>query len=194
MRSKCILPLMNYWKPIFRIEKKMFLFHLPNFFLNQYIYYLSPLLFSRMKNIWSKVFPKLYSQKCKHTHGMFTFPFQISTTVYLSNTRLLQVHKKGGGLLQILQKKCTTSDVWWSHFSEVIFSPQLNIGPIIHMYIIHHVSDLKLIIRWLICIWILKLKKKIQWQEKKIAILQWFQKGWKGQYRAAAKKNTYCCA
>ena len=96
MRSKCILPLMNYWKPIFRIEKKCFFFTYQNFFLNQYIYYLSPLLFSRMKNIWSKVFPKLYSQKCKHTHGMFTFPFQISTTVYLSNTRLLQVHKKGG--------------------------------------------------------------------------------------------------
>ena len=42
MRSKCILPLMNYWKPIFKIEKKMFLFHLPkNFFkTNIFIIYL----------------------------------------------------------------------------------------------------------------------------------------------------------
>ena len=79
--------------------------------------------------------------KSANTHGMFTFPFKISTTVYLSNTRLLQVHKKGGGLLQILQKKCTTLDVWWSHFSEVIFSPQLNIGPIIHMYIYNSLCD-----------------------------------------------------
>ena len=73
--------------------------------------------------------------KSANTHGMFTFPFKISTTVYLSNTRRLQVHKRGGGSFSDFAKKvhhfgCLVEPIFLKWFSP----PQLNIVPIIHMY------------------------------------------------------------
>ena len=73
--------------------------------------------------------------KSANTNGMFTFPFKISTTVYLSNTRRLQVHKKGGGGFFRFWKKTAPLRMFGGAIFLKWFSPpQLNIVPIIHMY------------------------------------------------------------
>ena len=61
--------------------------------------------------------------KSANTHGMFTFPFKISTTVYLSNTRRLQVHKRGGVFFRFCKKSAPLRMFGGANFSEVIFSP-----------------------------------------------------------------------